>query len=172
VNKRWTAAVKIFTTGVLVAAFGAGVSGTAHADTGFMLDSFASQKCITVQDPTNAFSPVVQQTCNSALPTQRWHLEAVGSFNKIVSDSNGTCLRSSGNNGSGIFTSPDCSNPPSNLQWSYAVNDPQVTFFAGEFVQRSSGKCIDVPQATTAEGAQLQVFNCNLTTAQIWALIG
>jgi hypothetical protein len=155
----------------MVTAFGTGVSGTAHADTGAILDSFASGKCITIQDPTDAFSSVVQQTCNGGLATQRWHFQAAGSYLTIVSDSNGYCLRSSGNNGSGVTTTPDCLNPPANAQWTYVINNPQVTFNAGEFVQRSSGRCIDVPNSTTAENAYLIVFDCHLATNQIWALI-
>jgi hypothetical protein len=39
-----------------------------------------------------------------------------------------------------------------------------------KFVGRASGRCLDVPGASTANGVQLQLFDCNGTGAQAWQL--
>jgi hypothetical protein len=173
VNKRWMTTVKIFMTGAMAAALGTGISGTARADatlpSSFEIASAATQKCAAVQDPTNAFSPVVQQSCNRSLPTQNWHFAQRSGHLIVVSDSNGNCLRSSGNNGSGVFTSPDCLNAPANLQWQFDLVS-LTSLQVGELVQISSGRCLDVPGSTTAEGAQLIVFDCHGGNNQIWGL--
>ena len=38
------------------------------------------------------------------------------------------------------------------------------------FVNRYSGKCLDIPAASTADSVQLQQFACNGTTAQSFTL--
>src|SRR5262249_20847804 len=39
-----------------------------------------------------------------------------------------------------------------------------------KFVGRGSGRCLDVPGASTANGVHLQIFDCNGTGAQAWTL--
>jgi hypothetical protein len=39
-----------------------------------------------------------------------------------------------------------------------------------KFVGRGSGRCLDVPGASTANGVRLQIFDCNGTGAQAWTL--
>jgi len=39
-----------------------------------------------------------------------------------------------------------------------------------KFVGRGSGRCLDVPAASTANGVHLQIFDCNGTAAQAWSL--
>jgi len=39
-----------------------------------------------------------------------------------------------------------------------------------KFVGRASGRCLDVPGASTANGVQLQLYDCNGTGAQAWTL--
>ncbi|HLJ87075.1 MAG TPA: RICIN domain-containing protein [Candidatus Angelobacter sp.] len=41
---------------------------------------------------------------------------------------------------------------------------------AFKFVGRGSGRCLDVPAASTANGVHLQIFDCNGTGAQAWTL--
>ena len=40
-----------------------------------------------------------------------------------------------------------------------------------KFVERASGRCLDVPGASTANGARLQLWDCNGTGAQAWKLV-
>jgi hypothetical protein len=40
-----------------------------------------------------------------------------------------------------------------------------------KFVARNSGRCLDVPAASTANGVQLQIFDCNGTAAQSFKLV-
>jgi glucosylceramidase len=40
-----------------------------------------------------------------------------------------------------------------------------------KMVARNSGKCLDVPGASTANGVQLQQYTCNGTAAQAWRLV-
>jgi hypothetical protein len=54
-----------------------------------------------------------------------------------------------------------------NQQWQPVTNaNGNVTF-----VGRGSGRCLDVPGASTANGVQLQIFDCNGTGAQGWRLV-
>ena len=46
---------------------------------------------------------------------------------------------------------------------------PLAQFF--KFVARSSGRCLDVPGQSTANGTQLQQWDCNGTVAQAWRLV-
>ncbi|MEV5752753.1 ricin-type beta-trefoil lectin domain protein [Actinoallomurus sp. NPDC052308] len=43
---------------------------------------------------------------------------------------------------------------------------------AGEIHAVGAGKCLDVPNATQTNGTQLQIFDCNGGTGQIWASSG
>jgi glucosylceramidase len=40
-----------------------------------------------------------------------------------------------------------------------------------KMVSRSSGKCLDVPGASTANGVQLQIYTCNGSAAQAFKLV-
>jgi hypothetical protein len=40
-----------------------------------------------------------------------------------------------------------------------------------KFVGRASGRCLDVPGASTANGVHLQLYDCNGTGAQSWRLV-
>jgi endoglucanase len=40
-----------------------------------------------------------------------------------------------------------------------------------KFVGRASGRCLDVPGASTANGVQLQIYDCNGTGAQAWKIV-
>jgi hypothetical protein len=172
-NKRMTVAAKIITTGVAAAALGAGTGGAAYAaDTGpISIVNFTSGKCISIQDPMNAFSPVVLQTCNGQ-SSQKWHLHTNGNILTVVSQSTGNCLRASEPNGSGVFTSPDCQNPPKNLQWAIVPFDPSDTSRIDQIVHVDD-RCIDAPNAN--EGVQLLVTDCvrnnnQLDAGQVWSL--
>jgi hypothetical protein len=161
-------AVKISMTGVVAASLTAGIGGSAHADDFvFLLDSQLSGKCATVPDDGDSFAPVSQLPCDPTQPIQQWHYKVVGNFVSIVNQKTGNCLRASASENAGVFTSPDCLNPPSNLQWTLAVNNFPV--FTGQIVHRSSGKCIGV--ATNANNVQLRINSCNGTMNQVWSLI-
>jgi hypothetical protein len=54
-----------------------------------------------------------------------------------------------------------------NQQWQ-PVSLGNGTF---KLVGRGSGRCLDVPGASTANGVQLQIFDCNGTGAQAWRLV-
>jgi len=53
-----------------------------------------------------------------------------------------------------------------NQQWQ-PVSLGNGTF---KFVGRGSSRCLDVPGASTSNGARLQIFDCNGTGAQAWTL--
>jgi len=54
-----------------------------------------------------------------------------------------------------------------NQQWQ-PVSTGNGTF---KFVARNSGRCLDVPAASTANGVQLEIFDCNGTSAQSFRLV-
>ena len=61
--------------------------------------------------------------------------------------------------------------------WSYGGGSNQqwmpvsVGNGAYKFVGRGSGKCLDVPGASKANGVQLQLWDCNGTNAQAFRLV-
>ena len=65
----------------------------------------------------------------------------------------------------------------SDLLWTYAGNPNEkwqaVSLGNGyyKFVSQSSGLCLDTPGASTANGAQLDIYTCNGTGAQAFKLV-
>ncbi len=74
----------------------------------------------------------------------------------------GTCLDLSGTGDHALVSLWTCT----------GGGDPKWTYNATTqaLVNPRSGRYLDVPESTTNDGTQLQIFDCNATAAQRWTL--
>jgi Glycosyl hydrolase family 12/Ricin-type beta-trefoil lectin domain len=137
---------------------------TAPAGAGTIVNK-NSGKCVDAAAAGTANGTVVQQfTCNGT-NAQRWSRIATDSGYFRIGNSNSTnqVINIAGpSTADGALASLQTYGGGTNQQW-LPVSE------AGGFVHlivRNSGKCLDVPAASTADGVQLQQFTCNGTAAQ------
>jgi hypothetical protein len=164
-----TATVVLATAGITVAQMGA-----AHAaispSTWYTVVAGNSGKCVDAAAASTANGTSVQQyTCNGTT-AQQWQFRAAPTSGYVVvvtanspnpawdvngpSTADGALIHLWGNGG---YTSQ---------QW----QPVQESSGAYHFVDLYSGKCLDVPSASTADGTQLQQYTCNGTAAQSFTL--
>lgn len=134
--------------------------------TGFAtLVNAGSGKCLDARSAATANGTAVQQyTCNSST-AQQWSL---------TTTSDGYVRINNGNNTSQVVDVSDVSTADNALVhlWAYGGGNNQqwlpVDEGAGNyhFVNRNSGKCLDVPSASTADSVQLVQYTCNGSAAQ------
>lgn len=124
-----------------------------------------SGKCLDARSAATANGTAVQQyTCNSST-AQQWSL---------TTTSDGYVRINNGNNTSQVVDVSDVSTADNALVhlWAYGGGNNQqwlpVDEGAGNyhFVNRNSGKCLDVPSASTADSVQLVQYTCNGSAAQ------
>jgi hypothetical protein len=152
-------------------AINSGPTPTPNPSSWFMASNQNSNKCVDDANwGTSNGSALQQWACGGNAPTnQQWQLQPTDSgYYKVISRyapglswdvSNwGTA------NGSKVHL------------WSYGGGSNQqwmpVALGNGyyKFVARNSGKCLDVPAASTADGVQLQIWDCNGTGAQAFRM--
>jgi hypothetical protein len=64
-----------------------------------------------------------------------------------------------------------CNSNTNNQKWD--VGDPPETSYpVTNKIQGLAGKCMDVNQASSANGTQVQLYHCNGTNAQVWTMPG
>ena len=130
-----------------------------------------SQSCVDARKFGTANGTIVQQwACGSQQSNQEWQFQPTsGGFFKVanrnapsevwdvahVGTANGSLIQLWAFGG-GL-----------NQQWQ-PVSTGNGTF---KFVARNSGRCLDVPAASTANGVQLQIFDCNGTSAHSFKLV-
>nr|WP_234376828.1 RICIN domain-containing protein [Streptomyces sp. TP-A0356] len=124
-----------------------------------------SGKCLDARAAGTANGTVVQQyTCNDST-AQHWSLTAT---------SGGYVRINNRNDAAQVLDVTDVStadSAPVQL-WTYGGGDNQQWLPVDEgggayhFVNRHSGKCLDVPGASTADSVQLAQYTCNGTAAQ------
>jgi hypothetical protein len=180
--RRRTVALAVTAAGVLVAggltmAFtlpaGAAVTAAAPAavvpGTAYTVVNGNSGKCVDARSAATANGTAVQQyTCNGTT-AQQWTFTAT---------SGGYFQVGNGNNAAQVWDVTNVStadSAPVQL-WAYGGGNNQqwqpVAEAAGTYhlVNRNSGKCLDVPAASSADSVQLQQYACNGTGAQSFAL--
>jgi Ricin-type beta-trefoil lectin domain len=128
-----------------------------------------SGKCVDARAAATANGTAVQQyTCNNTA-AQQWRFEAT---------SNGYVRVDNRNDANQVWDVTDVStadSAPIQL-WAYGGGSNQQWLPVQEadgayhFVNRNSGKCLDVPGASTADSTQLQQYTCNGTAAQSFRL--
>ncbi|MBV1855955.1 RICIN domain-containing protein [Catellatospora sp. NEAU-YM18] len=128
-----------------------------------------SGKCVDARAAASANGTAVQQyTCNSST-AQQWQMVATsgGYFRS------GSALST---NQSWDVTDVSAADGAKIQLWLYGGGNNQQWLPVQEadgayhFVNRFSGKCLDVPSASTADSVQLQQYTCNNTAAQAFYL--
>jgi hypothetical protein len=129
-----------------------------------------SGKCVdaTGRGTTNG-TTVQQWSCGSQQTNQEWQFQATDSgYYKVVNRNAPSEVWDVTNNGTG--------NGSLIQLWSYGggTNQQWQPVLLGngyyKMVGRGSGRCLDVPGASTTNGVQLQIYDCNGTAAQAWKL--
>ncbi|HEX6343124.1 MAG TPA: RICIN domain-containing protein [Umezawaea sp.] len=129
-----------------------------------------SGKCVDARAAATANGTAVQQyTCNSS-SAQQWQFQPTsGGFSRI----------NARDNSAQVLDVADVSTADGGLihLWTYGGGNNQqwqaVEQAGGSyrFVSRLSGKCLDVPSASTADSVQLQQYTCNGSGAQTFSLV-
>ncbi|MFI5881156.1 RICIN domain-containing protein [Streptomyces sp. NPDC051554] len=128
-----------------------------------------SGKCVDARSAASADGTAVQQyTCNGST-AQNWQL---------VATSDGYYRVNSNLNAAEAWDVTGVSTADSALiqLWTYSGGNNQQWLPVAEadgayhFVNRNSGKCLDVPSASTADSVQLAQYTCNGTAAQSFTL--
>ncbi|MGY0063098.1 RICIN domain-containing protein [Streptomyces sp. LZ34] len=126
-----------------------------------------SGKCLDARSAGTANGTAVQQYgCNNST-AQQW---------SFITTSDGYVRINNRNDANQVVDVTDVStadNAPLQL-WAYGGGDNQQWQAVDEgggayhFVNRHSGKCLDVPSASSADSVQLAQYTCNGTAAQRW----
>ncbi|WP_240677485.1 RICIN domain-containing protein [Actinacidiphila soli] len=130
-----------------------------------------SGKCVDARSAATADGTAVQQyTCNGST-AQNWQLVATsGGYYRVNNNNDATKAWDV----TGVSTADSAT-----IQlWTYGGGNNQQWLPVVEadgayhFVNRNSGKCLDVPSASTADSVQLGQYTCNGTAAQSFTLGG
>ncbi|MFI9803231.1 RICIN domain-containing protein [Streptomyces sp. NPDC052301] len=146
-------------------------AGAAALPTGFAtLVNAASGKCLDAKAAATADGTVVQQYACNGTTAQQWSLTDTGNGYVRVGNAHDTGQ---------VLDVTDVStadNAPVQL-WSYggganqqwrAVDDGGGAY---HFVNKNSGKCLDDPGASTADGVRFVQYTCNGTAAQRFQVV-
>jgi ricin-type beta-trefoil lectin protein len=128
-----------------------------------------SGKCVDAAAAASANGTAVQQYACNGTTAQLWQLQATsGGYYRVNNN----------NNAAQVWDVTDVStadSAPVQL-WTYSSGNNQQWQPVEEangsyhFVNRNSGKCLDVAAASTADGARVQQYACNGTAAQSFTL--
>ncbi|MFJ8826722.1 RICIN domain-containing protein [Streptomyces sp. NPDC102467] len=130
-----------------------------------------SGKCVDARSAASADGTAVQQyACNGSI-AQNWQLAATsGGYHRVNSSLDATKAWD--------VTDVSTADSATVQLWSYSSGNNQQWLPVAEadgayhFVNRNSGKCLDVPSASTADSVQLAQYTCNGTAAQSFILGG
>jgi hypothetical protein len=138
-------------------------------DTWYTVTARNSSKCVDARGAATTNGTAVQQfTCNSSNP-QQWQFQPTSGGYYRVNNRNDPAQAWDVTNVStadGGLIQLWTYTSGNNQQWQ-PVEEAGGSF---HFVSRNSGKCLDVPGASTAESQQLDQFTCNGTLAQSFTL--
>ncbi|WP_414719940.1 RICIN domain-containing protein [Umezawaea sp.] len=155
-----------------ITALAAAPAANAAVDPGtwYTVVNQGSGKCVDARAAATANGTAVQQyTCNSS-SAQQWQFQPTsGGFSRI----------NARDNSAQVLDVADVSTADGGLihLWTYGGGNNQqwqaVEQAGGSyrFVSRLSGKCLDVPSASTADSVQLQQYTCNGSGAQTFSLV-
>ncbi|SMC62439.1 Ricin-type beta-trefoil lectin domain-containing protein [Kibdelosporangium aridum] len=135
----------------------------------YTVTSVNSGKCVDARAAGTANGTAVQQYACNSTGSQQWQFQPT---------SDGYYRVNSRNLSSQVWDVADVSSADGGLihLWTYGGGNNQqwqaVEQAGGayHFVSRHSGKCLDVPGASTADSQQLQQYTCNNTAAQSFTL--
>ncbi|GAA4599533.1 RICIN domain-containing protein [Planotetraspora phitsanulokensis] len=149
----------------------AGTTATAAAPpTGFTtVVNVGSGKCVDARAAATANGTAVQQYACNGTGAQLWQFQATSGGYYRVNVSTNTAQSWD------VKDVSAADNAPIQL-WSYSNGNNQQWLPVEEaggayhFVNRYSGKCLDVPAASTADSVQLGQYTCNGTAAQSFTM--
>jgi hypothetical protein len=128
-----------------------------------------SGKCVDAAAAASANGTAVQQYACNGTAAQLWQLQATsGGYYRVNSNLNAAQAWD-------VTNVSTADSAPIQL-WSYSSGNNQQWLPVEEaggtyhFVNRNSGKCLDVPGASTADSVQLQQYTCNGTAAQSFTM--
>jgi aryl-phospho-beta-D-glucosidase BglC (GH1 family) len=167
--QQWTTAAT-FSLNTALGLSGNANGGTINTSSWFNIIDANSGLCVDAANSATADGTFVQQwACGAQQLNQEWQLQAQGNGRYSIVNRNapGEALDVTGQgtaNGSLIQL------------WTYGGGSNQqwmpVAVGNGEYklVGVGSGRCLDVPAASTANGVHLQIYDCNGTAAQAFTL--
>ncbi|MBB5872969.1 hypothetical protein F4553_006403 [Allocatelliglobosispora scoriae] len=130
----------------------------------------ANAKCVDARSAASANGTAIQQyTCNNSNAQQFQFQPTTGGFHRVN-------IRLNAAQSLDVTNVSTADNAPIQL-WSYSGGNNQQWQAVAEgggyyhFVNRFSGKCLDVPGASTANSVQLVQYACNGTGAQSFRLV-
>lgn len=155
-----------FLASLLNGASATGISSTAW----YTATNQSSGRCIDAANWGVVNGTFLQQwSCGQQQPNQEWQFQPTDSgYYKVVS-------RNAPTEAWDVFNVGTENGSPLQL-WQYfgGTNQQWMPVSLGngtyKFVGRGSGRCLDVPGASTANGARLQIYTCNGTGAQAFHL--
>ncbi|GAA4203275.1 RICIN domain-containing protein [Streptosporangium oxazolinicum] len=156
----------------VVAAFLVGLPGPAQAAPPTGLTTVISRnsgKCVDARAAATANGTVVQQYACNGSTAQLWQFQPTSGGFYRVNNGNNTAQAWDVVNVSTADSAPIqlwSYSGGNNQQWQ-AVEEPGGFY---HFVNRHSGKCLDVPGASIGDSVQFQQYTCNGTTAQSFSL--
>ncbi|MFC1426689.1 RICIN domain-containing protein [Streptacidiphilus sp. N1-12] len=150
---------------------GAATPAAVVSGTSYTVVNSNSGKCVDARAAATANGTAVQQyTCN-ATAAQNWVFTATsGGYFQVGSAPSPAQVWD-------VTNVSTADSAPIQL-WAYGGGNNQQWLPVAEstgtyhFVNRNSGKCLDVPAASTADSTQLQQYTCNGTAAQSFTLNG
>ena len=129
--------------------------------------------CLQPADPAGgAGTAIVQQPCAS-IQAQNWApLTISGTSYRFLNQASGLCMDVAGGAASGTPVDQWPCNSISNERWSWPHSFPDGLWPIRSQVAGSSRYCLDVPGASAQAGLGVQIYWCNNTAAQAWAIAG
>jgi hypothetical protein len=155
------------------AALPASASATGYYKMLVQVGTFAPAMCLQPADLAGgAGTAIVQQPCTSS-QAQNWAPISIGgSSYQFLNQATGMCMDVRGGAARGTPIQQWPCNTISNERWSWPHNLPDAFWPIRSQVAGSSGYCLDVPGASTQAGLGVQIYTCNGTVAQAWAIAG
>ena len=152
----------------------ASASATNYFEIAVQVGTSAPVYCLQPANPAGgAGTAIVQEPCSAGNQAQNWApINIGGSSYQFLNQASGECLDARGGAARGTPIQQWPCNTISNERWSWPHDFPDGFWPIGSQVAGSSGFCLDVPGASQQAGISMQLYTCNNTAAQAWAIIG
>ena len=148
----------------------AAASPASAGTTNLHLQNYGTLMCLQPQNSSFADgAPIVQTFCNGSA-AQGWNFISLGNTNyRVQNSSTGLCLYVDGNtNTNGVPVVQGLCSNVTNETWKIATLTG-ITQLRSQ-VASTNTHCLDVPGGRAINGAAMQVYVCNGTGAQAWAI--
>lgn len=134
-----------------------------------------SQKCVNIQGAsTDDGANAIQWDCkpNTDNETFRFTYNSSGDYWTIKNTNSGKCLDVQGaSTSNGAQVIQWTCNGHANQAWQPIYVDTVNKFDYYEYANLNSSKCLNVQQASTANGASIIQYTCSVATNNLWAQV-